>query len=237
MRITKFKSVIWMIVLLVILALSIPYAWHLLKVIFASGNLWGQLEMFQWATIGFVIFAIVRRFLKGNLDMAQVFSHEFTHLVTAGVVSGELYEMHVYRDHGYVMTAHHKDMAMPVSLAPYCFPVFTIMLLSFRWMLDFHGMWLFDIVVGASLAFHIGCFKAQIGNYQTDIKSYPLALSYTYIVTMWLLMFCLIIPCFFPNMNGHGTGNVAYSYGLFSSLCRLFVEWWHNLCAILSSIF
>lgn len=118
---------------------------------------------------------------------------------------------------------------VPVSLAPYCFPLFTFFLLSLRWMMDFRGVWIFDILIGITLCFHFYCFKTQTGNYQSDINQYPLLLSYTYIFTSWLLVLCIIIPAFFPNMNGHGTGSLVCHYGVFSSVWRMLCAWWETL--------
>lgn len=48
------------------------------------------------------------------------------------------------------------------------------------------------------------CFIKQIGNHQININQFPLLLSYSDILTLWLLVLCIIIPAFFSNMNGHG---------------------------------
>lgn len=100
-------------------------------------------------------------------------------------------------------------------------------------MMDFHGMWIFDLLIGCTLCFHFYCFKTQIGNHQPDINQYPLLLSYSYIVTSWLIGFCIILPAFFPNMNGHGFVQPMYNYGLFSAIWRLLEAWWDNLMHIL----
>lgn len=231
---TKRNFLIWMLILAVVTILTIPYAWYLLKVIFAGGNILNQLEIFKWVSIGFVVFAILRRYIKGNLEFAETFSHELTHLIVAGIVNRELYEMHVKRQSGVVWTAgKNEGLRLMISLAPYCFPLFTFILLSFRWMMNFHGIWIFDIIIGCTLCFHFHCFKTQIGNHQPDINRYPLLLSYSYIATSWLLVFCIIVPAFFPNMNGHGTVEPMYNYGVFSSMWRLLEAWWGNFASIL----
>lgn len=230
----KKSYIIWGIILIVVNVLTLPYAWQLLKIIFASGNILQQLEIFKWTAIGFIIFAVIRRYLKGNLQLAETFSHEFTHLIVAGIVNRELYEIHVKRQSGVVWTAgKNEGLRLIVSLAPYCFPIFTFFLLSFRWMLDFNGIWIFDIIIGCSLCFHFYCFKTQIGNHQSDINQYPLFLSYSYILTSWLIVFCLIISAFFPNMNGNGIVEPMYNYGIFSAIWRLLENWWNNVISII----
>lgn len=225
--------ILWEVFLIILFLLSAPYAWYLLKVIFASGNLLGQLEIFKWAAVGFVGFAIVRRLIKGNLTFVETFSHELTHTVFAFLFNLRVVEFHANSGSGYMMATQRNMLkALPISLSPYCFPLFTFFLLAFRWMMNFHGIWIYDIIIGISICFHLYCFKTQIGNYQTDINQYPLLLSYTYIVTSWLLVFCVIVPAFFPNMNGHGTVQPIYNYGIFSSIWRLLEFWWNAIIVL-----
>lgn len=189
-----------MLILTIVIVLTIPYAWYLLKVIFAGGNILHQLEIFKWVAIGFVVFALL--------------------------FNRKVLEFHANQGEGYMVSGYRNAvMRVPISLAPYCFPLYTFRLLSLRWMMDFHGMWIIDIIIVSTLCFHFYCFKTQIGNHQTDINQYPLLLSYSYILTSWLLVFCIIIPAFFPNMNGHGTVEPMYNYGVFSSMWRLLEAW------------
>lgn len=228
---------IWMTIIVVVISLTIPYAIYLLKVVFTSGNILGQLEMFKWLAVGAVLFAVLRRYLKGNLSFIETFSHELTHTAFAFLFNRRVCEFHANQGEGY-MVSEYRNIAMgvPISLAPYCFPLFTFILLSFRWMMDFHGMWIFDLIIGCTLCFHFYCFKTQIGNHQPDINQYPLLLSYAYIATSWLIVFCIIVPSFFPNMNGHGGVQPVYNYGVFSSILRLFQEWWNNIILIIHLI-
>ena len=90
---------------------------------------------------------------------------------------------------------------IPQALAPYCLPIFTYMLLALRCLVQPEGLWIFDILVGSTIAFHVLCFVRQTGNHQTDINQYPLYFSYLYIVTMQLVNLCIILVAFFPNYN------------------------------------
>lgn len=234
---TRMGLAIWMILLTIITLLTLPYAWYLLKVIFAIGNILHQLEIFKWVAVGFICFAILRRHIKGNLKFVETFSHELTHTIFAFFFNRQVHGFHAQQGEGMMVSSGGGSASMvPVSLAPYCIPIFTLFLLSFRWMMDFHGMWIFDIIIGVTVCFHFYCFKTQIGNYQTDINQYPLLLSYSYIAVSWLIVLCIVIPAFFPNMNGHGTGVVSYNYGVFSAVWRLLEAWWDNLIVIFKII-
>ena len=91
---TKKSFLIWMSILAVVMILTIPYAWYLLKVIFAGENILHQLEIFKWVVIGFVAFAILRRYIKGNLEFAETFSHELTHTIFAFLFNLQVVEFH-----------------------------------------------------------------------------------------------------------------------------------------------
>lgn len=234
---TRKGLIFWYIALLLIAVLTIPYAVYLLKILFAGSNVLGQLEIFKWMGVGVLAFLLIRKFVKGNLDFLEVFSHELTHAFFALIFNRQVLELHATREGGVIWSAGRTNfLSVPVSLSPYCFPMFTFILLSVRWMMDFHGTWIFDIFIGITLGFHFFCFKNQIGNHQTDINQYPILFSYFYISLSWLLVFCIVVPSFFPNMNGHGTAAPLYNYGVFSSIWRLMQEWWNNFLYYLQFI-
>lgn len=227
---SKKGVIIWLSILMVLLVLTIPYAVYIIKTIFLSGDLLSQLEIFKWVSVGFLLFLLIKTKIKGNLRFLETFSHELTHTVFAFIFNKRVVEFHANQGSGYILSGHRNEfIGVPIALSPYCIPLFTLILLSFRWMMDFHGVWIFDILIGATICFHFFCFKNQIGNYQTDINQYPKVLAYGYIFTSWLLIFCIVIPSFFPNMNGHGTAEPMYNYGVFSSFWRLLENWWSNL--------
>lgn len=222
------------LMIVIIFLLSLPYAWEILNVIFKPmrESLLNQLEMYRWVSVGMVTYVVFRRFMKTNLSFLEVFSHEFTHTVVALFFNQKVHSFQAGEQSGAIYTSGDKQYSLiPISLAPYCFPIFTYLLLSIRWMLDFHGMWIYDILIGITICFHIYCFRTQIGNHQSDINQFPLLFSYLYIITMWLLNICLILPAFFPNMNGHGI--TEYHYGIWSCMYRLVQDWWTTIKFIL----
>lgn len=229
---SKLVYFVSIVVLVFLLLLTLPYLWELLCVIFSPSRttMLEQLKMYQWSAVGFVAFAIVRKFVKNNILFVETFSHEFTHTVFALFLNRRVYSFHAEEGTGAVFTSGRNQYTLvPIALAPYCFPIFTYFLLAFRWMMDFHGMWIYDILIGVTLCFHVYCFKTQIGSHQSDINQYPLLFSYTYIVTAWVINLCVILPSFFPNMNGHGHVLPIYSYGVWSCVLRLISESWDNL--------
>ena len=59
-----------------------------------------------------------------------------------------------------------------MSLAPYCLPIYTYALLMLRPLLDFHGLIIYDILIGITLAFHVVNFKKDTSRHQPDINQY-----------------------------------------------------------------
>lgn len=229
---------IWMGILVMLTVLALPYFYSIIRLLFFSNQpILNQLSIYQWVVVGYFIFYILRRYLKNNLLFLETFSHELTHAFFAFCFNRRVHSFHAEDAGSGVIYTSGKNqyVLVPIALAPYCFPIFTYLLLSFRWIIDFHGMWIFDILIGITLCFHYYCFKTQIGDYQTDINQYPLSFSYFYIFLGLLLNGCIIIPSFFPNMNVHDSSIVSTSshyvghYGLFSSIYRVCETWYHYI--------
>ena len=230
------------ILLGIVCLLTLPYLWQLLKILFAapSASILQQLECYKWAALGAVIYLLVYRRFKDRIKILETDTHEHLHMWVALLVGRRIHSVHAERDTGVMSSSGTSRVAhIPVSLAPYCFPLFTFALLAFRFALDFRGRGIYDIIVGFSLAFHLYCVKNETGNHQTDINQYPLPFSYLYIFTAWLINTCLILAAFFPNMNMGYAGHASPygQYGLWSSIARWVVAMWDNLTSFISWLF
>lgn len=230
---SKINLVLTTLVLIVLLVLTFPYLIYIGKVIFfpKNGTLLHQLTMYQWVGVGMLGYAIVERMVKHNIAWFETLTHEITHAFFALILQGRIHSLRADETNGVMAHSGVKKWGrVSVSLAPYCFPLYTYLLLSIRHLLDFHGKWVFDIIIGVSLAFHIICFRKQTGNYQTDINQYPLAFSYFYIVVSWIINLCIILVSFWPNMYTKGSSfPFYYGYGMWSSLLRWPNEMWNTL--------
>lgn len=210
--------------LIILLALTFPYFIYIGQTIFCPqrGTTLTQLTMYQWVGVGMLGYAIVERMVKHNISWLETLSHELTHGFFALILQGRIHSLKADEDSGVISHSGVKKWGLAsVSLAPYCFPLFTYLLLAIRHLLDFHGKWVFDIIVGISLAFHIICFRKQTGNHQTDINRYPLVFSYFYIFVCWIINICVILVSFWPNMYQKSASlPFYYGYGMWSSLLR-----------------
>ena len=184
--------------------LTFPYFLHILSIIFLSKrfSVWSQLEMYKWMACGFCLFFFLRTLIRKNLTWFETFSHELTHIVVALLLFRKVHSFHAEEGSGVVYTSgQSNNMIVPMALAPYCLPIYTFLLLSVRCLMNFHGMWIYDIIIGVSLSFHVNCFIHQTGKYQTDINQYPLLFSYLFINVARLINVCIIVVAFFPSYN------------------------------------
>ena len=222
---SKKSYILWIGILVVLMLLMMPYVWNILKVVFFSKqiSMWRQLQIYQWAAIGIILFSIFHHFVKKNMKWLETFSHELTHTVVALLFMRKIHGFHAENGHGVVyMSSTISYGKVPISLAPYCLPIFTYLLLSIRCLMNFHGMWLYDILIGITVAFHFFCFKNQMSRQQPDINQYPLSFSYLYIITALTMNFCIIWVAFFPQ------------YNVYTSFWRLVKAIWGNLVSFVS---
>ena len=234
----KIAYVIWMAGLVFVLIVTFPYFLYILGVIFIPKHegFVAQEKYYLWVFVGIVAYAVPRFLIKSRSLFAETFSHEFTHAIVAFLFRRKIHSFHVESSgSGVIFTSGDSNYSLiPVALAPYCLPITTYFLLSVRWMLNSDGVWIYDVLIGITLCFHFFCFKTQIGNHQTDINQYPLSFSYAYIVTAWIVNHCIILPSFFPNMNGDVTAAPPiYYHGVWSCMYRFVTECWDNVYGIL----
>lgn len=53
-----------MLILLIVIFLTLPYAWYLPRVLFTADNILNQLEIFKWLAVGVVLFTIFVSHIK-----------------------------------------------------------------------------------------------------------------------------------------------------------------------------
>lgn len=202
--------------LVLLLVFLLPYIWKLLCILFFPSNIsvFAQLELYNWVAIGIILTPFLGRLVKSNVMWFETFSHEFTHIVIALLFFRKVKSFHAGEENGVVYTSGvNQNGLIPMALAPYCLPIFTYLFLIVRTLVAFQGLWVIDIMIGISVAFHMGCFRHQTGKYQTDINQYPLYFSYAYIYVARLINGCIIAVTFFPHYN-------------------VFTSAWRLLCAI-----
>lgn len=168
---------------------------------------------YKWYTslvVGMIIYVVLSRFKFGqkNEEFLQTFSHEFTHTIVALLFFRKLHSFQAEARGTGAITTDGSNIF--ISLAPYCLPIFTYFMLIMRYFVAAKFYWIYDALVGLTLAFHIHCFIKQTGNYQTDINQRPLFLSYSFIVTFCAFNLVVIVLSLLRNKCSDIFG--AYKY-------------------------
>lgn len=221
---TRKSLIIWMACLTLILVLVLPYLFKIIGIVLLPERIsvWKQLELYKWVAVGAALYVGIRHYLNQNIAWLETFSHELTHITVAMLTFRKVHGFQASELTGMVATSgKYRFTEILTSLAPYCLPVFTYALLFIRPLIDFHGRWIFDILIGITLCFHLICFKHQTGNHQTDIRQYPLYFSYLYIATAHVVNFCIIWVAFFPHHH------------VFSSFWRMVCAAWNQVLMLL----
>lgn len=152
-----------------------------------------------------------------NKDHLRVLSHEITHWVVSLFFFRKIHSLKVGTNSGYITHSGGRFGDIFISLAPYCFPLFTIALLVLRLVIAKNCLWGFDVFVGLTLGFHIGCFASQISPEQTDISSHGVVKSYIFIIASWLFFSLLIL--------------YSIRYNLWGAFETMFAGYWKTLSA------
>ena len=82
---------------------------------------------------------------------------------------------------------------IPITLSPYCIPIYTIMIFPFRFAGDAHYMIIFDALIAFTYAFHLHSFVKQARFTQSDIVNCGIARSVSFLAFVNLVVASLIL--------------------------------------------
>lgn len=203
--------------------LLLPYAFEVLGEVFFPKKLtmWHQLALYKWTAIGCALYVFLRRHMK-NVSLLEAFSHESTHMIVALLFRRRIHAFACKDDgSGIISTSGNNKLGeFLMTLAPYCLPICTYVLLFIRPHIYYNSLWAFDLFIGLSMAFHYYCFKSQTNICQPDIQQYPPIFSMLFIITTTLMNLCIIWVCYLPK------------YPLLSSIWRLVTAVYENFIGI-----
>lgn len=140
----------------------------------------------------FMLFLMIPR-TRHNLNWLMKFTHELTHTLVALLFFGKIREFVVRDRECYVNYQSGPVGYVPITLSPYCIPIYTFMLFPFRFAGDNHYMIVFDALIAFTYAFHIHSFILQTRFSQPDIENCGRARSVTFISFMHLAVISLIL--------------------------------------------
>lgn len=156
---------------------------------------------FLWFAAGAIVFPVMNRKIRKNIEIIKTFTHELTHAVAALLTFRRIHSFHAEEEQGVIYTSGSEKTRFLVTLAPYCFPIYSFPLLILRCLIMKPMLPIMDVLIGFTVGLHGVCFKEQTGTHQTDIKRYPLYFSYIYIFVVLLFDISLILLAYEPSLN------------------------------------
>lgn len=168
--------------------------------------------------------------LKHNLNHNETDTHEHDHNIIGQLFFRRIYSSHVEENSGAVQMSGGSEFSQPfVSLAPYCIPLYVIVLLFFRCITAHQYFWILDILIGFVFAFQIVAIYKDIGIHQSDIKKFPVWFSYTFIVTI-LTFNIVVILCAILDQETPNPHHPSYNpYNLLGALKHLFEQFYNDI--------
>ena len=123
------------------------------------------------------------------------FTHELTHTLIALLFLKKISEFVVRGRECYVNYKIGKLGVgyVPITLSPYCIPIYTIMIFPFRFAGDAHYMIIFDALIAFTYAFHLHSFIKQTRFTQSDIENCGIMCSASFLTFTHLAVASLIL--------------------------------------------
>jgi len=152
-------------------------------------------KLYLWFSIGIVIYIIIRRlsFLRKNAKWFETWTHELIHTIVGLLFLQKIHSFRAGDGAGEIYHSGHFSRNIFISLAPYCLPIYTYIFCILRLLSASKSLWIFDLMIGLTLAFHVVCFLKQTRSYQTDIREFGLITSYFYIASFQLFNATIVL--------------------------------------------
>lgn len=166
----------------------------------------------------FLLTLIIPR-VRHNLNWFMKFTHELTHTLVALLFLARIKEFVVKDRECYVNYKSGPIGYIPITLSPYCIPIYTVMLFPFRFVGDAGYMIVFDVLIAFTYTFHAHSFIKQTRPSQSDIRNCGLARSSAFIIFVNACVLALILAI--PKG------------GVLNAACRVF---WEYPAAILTDL-
>lgn len=190
----------------------------------AFGWMTHHLNVYMWFFIGIAAYYVLRLIpqLKKNEEWLQVFSHELSHTIVGLMLFQRIHSFQAGEKSGVVYHSGRRLVNTFISLAPYYLPISTFFFLLLRIIGAWKSLYIFDIFVGFTLAFHCLCFAKQTRPYQTDISSVGYAKAYLFIACALLFNLTIIL--------------LSIRKGIVNANVYLFTHYWHDVVNLLSRL-
>ena len=191
-------------------------SWNFIDMYVRIGWAWRHPGNYVGLMAGFIAYiaflpSLVLPRIRHNFVWFRKFTHELTHTLLAIAFFARIREFVVKDKECYVSYKAGPIGYVPITLSPYCMPIYTFMLFPFRFVGDSHYMIVFDFLIAFTYAFHLHTFISQTRPSQSDIEGCGYALSAAFIS---FVHFC-VISVILATPKG----------GVLNAVCRVFWEY------------
>jgi len=155
-----------------------------------------RIHLHGYLAVGFAAFFLLYLFprTRNNTRWMMSFTHEFTHLVFAILFFRKIHRFNVDNKDSHVSFSSGWFGYTPITLSPYCIPLFTLALLPWRFTTgNVVFLAAIDILIGFTFAFHVCCWASQIRLHQTDITGPGAVRSLLFIALLQIINLCLVV--------------------------------------------
>lgn len=184
-----------------------------------------HIAVYQWVLYGMATYFIIRRFsfFSRNEQWLQTTSHEATHAIVGMMFFHKIHSLQANEDHGVVFHSGKKVGDIFISLAPYCLPILTYAFLLLRIMGANKMLYVFDLFIGFTLAFHLVCFCSQTRLYQPDIQTHGYIKSFLFLFVAWFFNATIIL--------------LSIRKGIVGAITYIFPKYWNDIIGWWNFIF
>lgn len=185
-------------------------------------------KAYIWFAVGLLAYLPIDRYLlKKNADFLKTHSHEYNHFIVSLLFFKKMHSFHSEERSGVIYHEAGGPVSGPcISLAPYCLPLLTYLLLIVAAGMKPEVLWIANIIIGISVAFYVHCFRVQTGSYEPDINKYrPRFFPYWFIFVFLVFNATVIIYSQLPDKN------------VFLAYADLFTSYWHDIVGVVKGLF
>ena len=159
---------------------------------------------YLWFAGGIAAYAGLRQLsiFSKNEGWMQVFSHELAHTTVSLMFMRRIHSFAAGAREGRVSYSGSDAGDLFISLAPYCLPLATYLLLLLRLLGAQEHLYIFDMLTGFTAAFYTVCFRAQTGTHQSDITDQGTLRAYMFIIAARIFNATVIILSVRTGLKG-----------------------------------
>lgn len=168
----------------------------------ALGLIYSEFSDYLWFFAGAAIYFAANhlKWFNQNTKWMRTFTHELTHTIVGIFFLRKIHSFNASNNEGAVVHSGGNFGSLFITLAPYCLPIYTFGFALVRLLGAEETLFVFDIFMGFTLAFHLNCYAIETRPIQTDLKKSGYVRSALFIPSALFLNITLIVCTIHSNL-------------------------------------